>query len=475
MNAIVVRELRQAVRSRYVTWMLLFFLGAECIVAGGVLIGYSFDANANLSAMAETGRNLFFFLFSVLVMVTMLLVPLYTGIRFASERADDSMDLFFATSLSPHAVIRGKLISAGALVLLVFSVCAPFIAMSQYLRGIDWETILVALCLTFVSVMMATMGALFIACLPAGRSVKTMVAIAGLVMLMRFLSPAAVMSSGLFTASRAAQGVVSMPRYLQLLGVLASYAGIFVMLYVFAVSLLMPPMANRALVTRGTCGVLWLLWGGVVMLDRYLSGTVSSSRGDAWYVVSMGCWTAWLCIAMLEDDRVSNRIRRFIPRVPVVRLVAPLLCSGPATGLCFAMLMAALTSVVNGIPAYDIWGTLNALFLYTLGALLTAHLLWRFLMPTMHRMAIIAGATLLLGILSLLPLLWAVCTSIDVSPCHWSVFSVYALMYGYVHQVNPGIHVVAGGLWAGIMLVLHLPWFRRELGKYKPLERRTAP
>ena len=479
MNAIVIREFRQAVRSRYIAAMLLLFLLGECLVCGGVLISYSTDVSASTqSVMGNTGRSLFLFLFGVLVAMSMLMVPLYTAVRLAVERSDDSVDLYFLTSLSPHAVIRGKLLAAGGIVLLLFSVSAPFLTMSQALRGIDLPSIAFALVFAFVILMATTMAAICIACLPMTRVFKVIVGLVALGCLVPI-------SAGIiaFTEQVIRNGsALPMSQYWTGLACMAGlYCSVFGLLYVFAVSMVMPPTANRALLTRGTAMALWLLWGALAVCVEHAgqSPPVVAHALPVWFCVFMAGLIGWLAIAFLEDTRVSNRIRRFIPHVPVVRLGAALLCSGRAPGILWTLLLALLTLIVTCHAGrnHDVetMQQLSALFLYVLGAGLTAHLLWRVLCPNLHRFMIVAGAVLLLAVLGVAPILAKCLVSYSSTGSFfmWKVFSISALI-DPDNNTELLYHVFAGAIWAGVMLALHVPWFVRELGKYTPLERAAA-
>src|SRR5262249_11535355 len=107
LNPIVVKELRQAVQSRFVVVALLIFLTIQVLAVGIYLVTaadptFSFDA----------GRWVFMILFGIMLAVSMLFVPLYTGVRLVAERSETNLDLLFITTIKPRSIIAGKLMAA---------------------------------------------------------------------------------------------------------------------------------------------------------------------------------------------------------------------------------------------------------------------------------------------------------------------------------------------------------------------------
>ena len=95
----------------------------------------------NADTSIDGGRNVFMFLLGILLITCIGFVPLYSGIRLSLERNDANIDLFFVTTITPGAIVRGKYLTAMALTLLIFSACMPFMILTYLLRGIDLPTI----------------------------------------------------------------------------------------------------------------------------------------------------------------------------------------------------------------------------------------------------------------------------------------------------------------------------------------------
>src|SRR6185312_5798138 len=110
-NPIVVKESRQAVNSRIVAAFLLLFLTVEMVVMLLLISEREVSSEINMHA----GREIFSVVQGVLLGTCMILIPTMTGARLAGERSDVNVDLLFISSLSPRAVLFGKLAAAGAL------------------------------------------------------------------------------------------------------------------------------------------------------------------------------------------------------------------------------------------------------------------------------------------------------------------------------------------------------------------------
>src|SRR5476651_2390102 len=175
MNPIVIKELRQGVRSWTVTGMLLLFLVVLFIASLGFLVTQTFDVGANMGL----GGTMFSAFTVILAGASILFIPLYIGIRVAQERQDNNPDLLYVTTLSPTRIIFGKFLCGAYIAVLYISACMPFMAFTNLLRGVDLPTVFFILFYLFLVVCAANMIAIFCACLPMSRPFKILLAIYG--------------------------------------------------------------------------------------------------------------------------------------------------------------------------------------------------------------------------------------------------------------------------------------------------------
>src|SRR5271170_5876980 len=124
LNPIVIKELRQAVRSWAITGMLLLFLTVLFITSLVMLVTQSFEMNANMGL----GGSMFSAFTVILAATSIFFIPLYVGLRVAAERQENNPDLLYVSTLSPTRIIRGKFLCGVYVVVLFFSACMPFMA-----------------------------------------------------------------------------------------------------------------------------------------------------------------------------------------------------------------------------------------------------------------------------------------------------------------------------------------------------------
>jgi hypothetical protein len=160
MNPIVIKELRQAVRSRVLSGVLMILL--LLLFFGSVLSLAQQDLTQNV--VLEMGRSMFDVCVTVLVIGGVIFIPIYTGIRVALEKYYTDMVLY--TPLPVTKLVNGKLLSGMYIAMLFFSVCAPFMAFSNLLRGLDWLTIQFVVFYLFFAIYIAILSAIAVAVQP---------------------------------------------------------------------------------------------------------------------------------------------------------------------------------------------------------------------------------------------------------------------------------------------------------------------
>src|SRR5262249_43604687 len=144
-NPIVVKELRQASQSRFVTATLMILLCIQ-LVALGLYLLFSGETTTSFDA----GRQVFIVLLGIVFGAGMLFVPLYTAVRLVAQRSDTQVDLLYITTIKPRRIIAGKLAAATAINVLIFSACLPFVTLTYFLRGVDLPSIFILMAVCFL-------------------------------------------------------------------------------------------------------------------------------------------------------------------------------------------------------------------------------------------------------------------------------------------------------------------------------------
>jgi ABC-type transport system involved in multi-copper enzyme maturation permease subunit len=334
-NPIVIKELRQAVRSWAVTAMLLLLLLVLLVAAIAVLVSQSLGEDAN----EQLGGELFQTFLIILAGAGILFIPLYLGLRVAAEREVNNPDMLYISTLSPGRIIRGKFLSGAYVTLLFFSVCLPFMALTNLLRGVDLPTVFFLLVFLFLVVCAVNLAAIFIACLPISRLFKIVLSLAGFLFLF-YLLGWVVMAA--FEMMQSGVGAMLLHPELWdslLFGLVISFAaaGLF---YVLSVALISPPSANRALAPRLYLTVLCLA-GEALVGWRALDG----GRAEllfAWVYPITAVLIAALLVSVSNHDQLSLRVRRTIPRSRPKRMLAFCFYNGAAGGVIWAFVLTVL-------------------------------------------------------------------------------------------------------------------------------------
>jgi len=477
-NPVVVKELRQAVRSRFIAGMLLLFLLFQLGGMGIILLTTSASSFDNLDAILSAGRNMFCFLYVILSIACIVLVPAYAGIRLGVERGDNNLDLLYITTLRSGAIIRGKLFASSMVAILLFSAAMPLMSFTYLLRGVDLLSVFMALLFCFFCAVGAIQTAIFLACIRLSRVFKVVLAFGALFMALW----AVVMTSGAGIAmiysgagSRFKSGDFWMTAF-----VVVWLTSMFIaFLQTLSIALISPPSSNRALRVRLSFTVLWLIgWGGT------LAAALVNSEEEimlVWLVTSLLLLGLAVLVALSENHALSSRVRRAIPQNRFVRGLAFLFYNGPAGGTQWTVIMAACTVLLAYGGAFLVAGssmsssvltmcmTFSAVFLYILAYALTAALVWRVFFSRRTK-PIMTGVIALLMIAAggLLPVVVGFATS-DFSwdnPVAWHIGNVFSV--GKEEYISK--HMTFSAVWVLLAYALNFRWMWAQRRAFRPIQ-----
>lgn len=344
MNPIVVKEARQAVNSRLVSGILLLFLGVQLAATLLIISNETAITPPTPGTPPELnlgiGRELFMYVQGILVVTCMLLIPVSTGVRLAVERSDVNVDLLFISSLSARSIVAGKVVTAAAVALLIFSACAPFMTFAYVLRGLDMPTILLVLFADFLAVLLGTALAVFLAAIPATRGFRIFLGIFGFIALC-YVCAGAVAISGRFLEGGVNEDTSSWEFWAACAGLAGVILGVVGLFFVWSVAMISPASANKALSVRVYTLAFWL--AGVVGCGYCSYKVADSAPVIAWTIFGTILFGIQLLTAIGERDSWGPRVARHIPRRTLPRVVAFVFYSGAAGGLLFGAFGGALT------------------------------------------------------------------------------------------------------------------------------------
>lgn len=474
-NPIVVKELRQAVQSRFVIATLLTLLSVQ-IVAIGI---YILASGSSLFGF-DAGRQAFLMLFAVLQSIGMIFTPLYTGARLAAERSDTNVDLLFITTIKPRSIIAGKMFTAVTLTALIYSACMPFMTFTYFLRGIDLPSIFISLGVGFVVVIACVQAAVFVALIPVNRALKV---IFGLVALIAF-------GVAYFVTMFGVNDLIGrgfLARFSWQLAVLLGVLTVFLigLLFMMSVALIMPVSSNRALPVRLFITAVWLLTGAAALTNSAIDK--DHRLLIAWLVAFEIIFALSIFVAVSERDQPGRRVLRSIPRYTLGRPQAFFFFSGAANGLAWASVMIVLTlgvatAWVKSFPYYgnesdlvDSVKWMGGMCLYIFCYAMTGALARRHLFTGVGtELTWLIGAMLLL-VGSLAPFLTGYI--IFFNDQWWSEdFGAWWVgnPFAWGNKGHRVLYTSVGGVWAVLVAAMSLSWFIERVRRFRSASRVTA-
>jgi hypothetical protein len=479
-NPIVVKELRQAVRSWSVTGALLLFL----LLLFVVTMIFLASMEAGTGGGQQMGATLFGIFLVVLAGSSLIFIPLYVAIRIMAERQHNNPDLIYVTTLSPNRIIFGKFLCGAYMAVLFFSACLPFMAFTNLLRGVDLPTIFFMLLVLFLLVCAINQVAIFLACLPVNRALKTLF-IVGAFFQSLFLIGSLSFSFMMMVHSGIGALMFRHEFWVNFgasLGLGLAITGLF---FVLSAALISPVSANRALPVRRYVTLLWL-FSGVVMF------------GWAWEAKNFDILLPWASFALIlmaysilvvisNSDDLSLRVRRDIPQSPIKRACAFLFFNGAAGGLVWVAIICLFTCAIAAVisqlalspkppirAAHDSWWHFVEysvpLIIYLFAYSLTALFIQRKFFP--QRPPKLAGliAVLMVGAWSIIPnfilfflnrLSWNSVESLQLG----NVLNVAALRDDtYLRS-----HLLFASCWLIIAVVINARWFGHQVKNFSPI------
>jgi hypothetical protein len=476
-NPIVVKELRQAVQGKFVAAVLIVLLIIQLTAIGLIIIN-----SRDISTTFDAGRDAFMILQSIMLGICLLFVPAYTAFRLGSERSDSNVDLLFITTIRPRAIIGGKIFAALAITVLIFSACMPFMVFTYWLRGIDLPSIFVMLAFSFLIVVGAVHLATFIATIPANRVFKILLGVAGLCILPQMFVGSLTLSFSLLQS-----GVGSRLNSWEFWGpasaVIMIVLTIIGLLFFMSVALITPISANRALPVRGYVIIVWLIGGAVAGAISYVDR--SDTAITVWSIVSVSVLFIGFFAAVSERDILGSRVLHRIPRPGLLRPPAFLLFSGAASGVIWCLLMCGLTlgvvvlwqtfsrSFKVGSDLGDAMAWIAGLalygFAYSMSAVsLRTMLLARWLSPKFTWLI----GVVLLAIGSIAPFLIGYLAFFD-SPRNNERTAMTLLGNPFAldfHTPSRSVFLMFACAWAGLVTLLNIPWFHKQIRQFRPPE-----
>lgn len=474
LNPVLLKELRQAVRSRLIVVVAMLFLAVLVLTALIILLNYAAET-AVWRENSRLGTTMFGWVGGILG-VASLVIPLHIGARFSGERTGRGSELYMIASLTPGQLVRGKFQAGLSLLLLMLSLSAPFMVLAYLLRGLS-------LGLVFTVVLLLQVGAsvllMFTLAAGSGRPRNANAARARMaatsalaVFLGLTILPGAIMD--MVEELSRGQEVFGREYWIMVSAILAVAASVESVLYSVALCQLSPKASNRFMPLRISLSGAWLVgFGAAWGVESLLGGTEAQS---VWVVCSMVIFSLIPAVVLSEPDGISFRVRRQIPRSGLLRLVAYPYFSGPVRGVCFCVLHAGVTLLVAVLWQIDEEVILRTSVMATYGVAyaLTASLFERRFFSRTHSRRSITWviALVLVAVLSCLPLLLDFLGLLHGSGYEYFPGNIWAI---FQDDDTQAYHLAIAVVWLLCAAAMNVPWFFRSLRDFTPVAKTAAP
>jgi hypothetical protein len=349
LNPVLLRELRQGIRSRS------FLVGLALVLAAIALVAVLIAASAEDMSAGEP----FLAALSTLVGASIFIIPARALFAIGREVEPGMSEQILLSKLSPGQIVNGHLYAAAFHAVVFISLFAPLLALTYLLRGVDVLQVaiglgaaaMLSLATSAAGVAIGSLGR-WRAALPAVRALGaaglTFAAGGGIVFI----------SEALPELMRVRTFDPQVFRSMLLLSVLI-LALVVSLGRLVATAMLSHPFENRStafrvhgLVTTVLC-MGWVAWA--------LPSTVLDEAAPATaFVLCFFLAPLWV-IAATEEEQLSPRVRLFVPKRSLLALLAAPLFPGGGRGLLFALGSAGLlVALLLGIPSWLTPGGVDA-------------------------------------------------------------------------------------------------------------------
>jgi hypothetical protein len=345
LNPILVKEARQALRSRQftTTFFLMLAAGWTWSIMGLAMLGPAAYYNA-------TGPSMFYFYYVILAAPLLIAIPYYAYQSLSSERQDRTYELVSITALDASGILVGKLCGIGMQMVVYLSALFPCLAFTYLLRGLDIFTVLLVVLYTcLLSQGLAMLGLLLATLTPSrGRHIVQGVALA-IVLFYTFGMTVALMWALVSNAGIA----IDDPNFWTVnLSMALFYTNAFALVFLAARALLTTAAQNRstalrlALVVAQLSAIAWFGWASLTIDDDLLYFLIFMST-IIWYACGI--------LMVGENGTLSPRIKRGLPKSLLGRVFLTWFTPGPGTGYMFVisnMIMLTVVATVMATPLF---------------------------------------------------------------------------------------------------------------------------
>jgi hypothetical protein len=347
------------------------------------------------------------------------------------------------------------------------------------LRGIDLPTIFFALGWGFLVCAVANALGIFAGCVPGSWLIRGIVDVGVLVALFLFAMTTIEMIEGTLMYGMGMMTGTSMWTFIGwmlTIGILA-----IGLLHVFSVAMLSPKTSNRMLIPRLYITACWAALGTAAVIMSFVESNIAWL--GSWTMIS-GIGLMFLTVAALgERDAWSHRVRRKIPRNPLLRMLAFLFYTGSAGGMIWcAMLFAGtialaykISGMSFGLPMRTDLHETNTNLSYVFGYVLCYCLTIAALRPLLLRRIPTPSLSVFAAFFGVLVCLVPYLIAFFVERDMWHALPWYMIGSPMVlttsNELAKGVSPMLIVGWLALGLLASVPWAFGQWRRFIPLDR----
>ncbi|HXY36882.1 MAG TPA: hypothetical protein VEI07_21825 [Planctomycetaceae bacterium] len=337
-NAIVVKEVRQALKSRQFvgTFVLLLLVAWGGSIFGVSMVGDSIE-------YGSSAEGFFVLFFMILCVASLVIVPYAAYRSIVEERAENTLELVQITALSPRQIVWGKSLSALVQVLVYFSAITPFIAFTSLIPGFDFVHTAFDLGALLVVAFVFSSVALAIG---AQTKNKISQSFGSLGVIVLSLIGMAIFAQLSFTMGYIVSLAEPAVWWAIAIGVFLAISTAFLCQQI-AIAQLTFESDNRSSGIRLTVTGQWLIaWLAVLVFVAVFSRGPSGTDFFGIIVLTTIFITVAALYVIAEPEGISRRVARGLPRTRRMRMLWVPFLPGGTRGLIFGLTSLALMAVV---------------------------------------------------------------------------------------------------------------------------------
>jgi hypothetical protein len=325
MSPILVKETRQAFKSRQFFWTFFLLLTATAVWS---IMGYAIG----VSEYNEPGQLLLTGYWFILGLPLLVIIPFTVYRSLASEYENNTIQLVSITTMKPRQIVFGKIGSAMLQMMVFFSVLAPCICFTYLLRGVDLAYIVFGLGISFFASLGLSMLGLFM----AGVSKNAILRIGTSVILLLGLFLAYIGYMSLMAAVSEGTGMEADFLPSLMFGMCAGFFAIGFLAFSSATAQVSFPADNQSTMVR----IAMLIFSAVAVSLFGLALVEGPPWQYVWVIHIVVChiWMVFGFMMSGENPFMSPRVRRSLPQNFLPRSAISFLLPGPGRGYLFAFI-----------------------------------------------------------------------------------------------------------------------------------------